>query len=143
MGTNYYLRKKEPTIHETIHIAKQSWGWRTSWQHTDERDWPRWCDDDPCVVSEDDGIIVYGPVLPWPIDSVDDIRRYLENGEWEIVDEYGDVAEPDVIDKLERWDGGKSNYNADNPDKPVTWVPKSQGDYRDARGNNFTRDGFC
>ncbi len=141
MGTNFYLRKKRPTMHETIHIAKRSWGWHTTWQQTDDWDWPRWCDRDP-VGEPEDNRFGHGPMLPWSIDSVDDVRRYLETGEWEVVDEYGDIADQSVIDELEGWDGGRAAFNASHPDDPVTTEPSDHFDYRDANGNNFVRGGF-
>ena len=151
MGCNWYIRRKKPTIHEAVHICKQSWGWRTSWQETTnagtENAWPRWCDDDPC--KDENGQWVSERTLPWEIRSVEDIRRYLRTGEWELADEYGEVY-PDweaEIDALVAWDGGKAGWNEANPDKPVTWEAHEHdvecGDgYRDAENNIMCRGGF-
>lgn len=83
LGTNFYIRKKVPTIHEEVHICKRSYGWRTSWQATTEME-------------------------PWAITSVEDIREYLRTDDWELVDEYGEVHEDweREIDELVNWDGG-------------------------------------
>lgn len=139
MGTNYYIRRKKSTLHECVHICKQSWGWTTGWQATGNGigDWPRWCDDDPCNPE---------PKLPWAIHNVDDIRAYLETGEWELVDEYGEVYEnwKATLDGLEKWDGGKSGWNERHPDEPVTWEPNEHYGYKDRHGNLFSgEEGFC
>lgn len=145
IGCNFYLRRKKPTIHETVHICKRSFGWRTTWQESvnghDEYAWPKWCDEDPSA---------HYPELPNEIHSVEDIRNYLRTGEWELVDEYGTVLDEweGEIDSLESWDGGKQAYNAAHPDNPVTWEAcehdKECGEgYRDSKGNIFTRTGFC
>ena len=102
MGTNFYLRRKEPTVKDTVHIGKRSWGWLFHWDSCDEIDYPRWCDEDPSAYQSDS--------LPHSITCVDDIRAYLKTGEWELVDEYGEVY-PDweaEIDGFCNWDGGKS-----------------------------------
>ena len=85
MGTNYYLQRKQPTIRETVHIGKRSWGWRFHWDSCDEASWPRWCDTDHTAPR---------PELPHGIHSVEDVRSFLRTGEWELVDEYGE-AHPD------------------------------------------------
>ena len=156
MGCNYYLHRKKPTIHEAIHIGKCSWGWEMGWQATDKGDWPRWCDEDH--MRDEDGRYLSERVLPHAINSVEDIRAYLETGEWVLVDEYGTVygEEPHEkdgetvndwrteIDELESWDGGKAGYNERNPDNPVTWEPQRRyGGFRDRNGNHFSRGGFC
>lgn len=145
MGTNYYLRRKQPTIRETIHVCKRSFGWRTSWQETRGDDWPRWCDEDHST--DEDGNLVVDRKLPHEIRGVEDIRAYLRTGEWELVDEYGE-AYPDweaEIADLVAWDGGKAAYNARNPDRPVTWDAREHewGSYHDREGNVMLREGFC
>lgn len=145
-GTNFYLHRKKPTIHEAVHICKRSWGWRTSWQESTndgtENAWPRWCDEDPC--KDEDGHWKSERTLPWEIHSVDDIRRYLRTGEWELVDEYGEVY-PDwetEIQGLVDWDGGKAGWNERHPDNPVTWEIHEHDGYRDSEGNIMCRRGF-
>lgn len=161
MGSNYYIVKAKPTIHEAVHIGKCSWGWEMGWQATYEGDWPRWCDEDP--MADEDGRYLSDRGLPHSINSVDDIRAYLETGEWLLVDEYGTVygEEPHEEDlngggqekvndwrtelaELEAWDGGKSGWNERNPDKPVTWeLHRHTGGFHDRKGNHFSREGFC
>jgi len=135
MGTNFYVRRKQPTIHETIHIGKRSWGWLFHWDSCDENSYPRWCDEDPAI----------GEGLPHGIHSVEDVRSYLRTGEWELVDEYGDVYpdwEPE-IDGFCQWDGGKSGYNSRHPDDPVTWDVHVPSGSRDNEGQIFDRgNGF-
>ena len=76
MGTNIYLRRKEPRMvpeYDEVHVAKLSSGWRAhfdgssmagaSWDLSDQA--PR-------------------------IGSMDDLRGYLDTGKWELIDEYGD-----------------------------------------------------
>ena len=137
MGTNFYLRRKQPTIRQTVHIGKRSWGWRFHWDSCDEADYPRWCDDDPSSSSED--------VLPHSIKSVDDIREYLRSGDWELVDEDNEVYDDweAEIDGFLHWDGGKAGWNERHPDKPVTWQVKEPSGYHDREGQIFDRgNGF-
>lgn len=161
MGTNYYIVKKQPTVHEAIHVGKRSRGWEMAWQHTGKSSWPRWCDEDHMTDSEGRYLSERG--LPHDINSVEDIRDYLETGEWVLVDEYGTVYgdEPrevthndgttktindwrTEIDELEAWDGGKAGYNARNPDNSVTWeLQRHDGGFHDRKGNHFTWEGFC
>ena len=140
IGTNYYLQRKKPTIHETVHIGKQSWGWLMHWDSCDEGMWPRWCDEDHSLNESGEY-----PSLPHSIHSVEDIRSYLRTGEWELVNEYGEAFDDPLakIDDLCAWDGGKSGYNDRHPDKPVTWDVHVPSGYRDAEGQIFDRgDGF-
>lgn len=151
-GCNFYIRRKKPTIHDTVHICKRSWGWRTSWQETvndgTEHAWPRWCDEDPG--KDESGQYVSERTLPWEIHSVEDIRHYLRTGEWELIDEYGEVYtdwESEIAELVE-WDGGKASWNARHPEEPVTWEPKehdkeSGNGYRDHEDNIMVRGGFC
>ena len=138
MGTNFYLRRKEPTVKDTVHIGKRSWGWLFHWDSCDESEYPRWCDEDPSAYQSDS--------LPHSITCVDDIRAYLKTGEWELVDEYGEVY-PDweaEIDGFCNWDGGKSSYNKRHPDEPVTWEVHIPSGYHDKEGQIFDHgSGFC
>lgn len=139
MGTNYYLRRKKPTLHETVHIGKQSWGWLMHWDSCDDTSWPRWCDNDHGHSDE------ARPSLPHSIHSVKDIRSYLKTGEWELVDEYGEVYDDweSKIDLLCSWDGGKAGYNERHPESPVTWTPSRPSGFTDSEGQVFDRgDGF-
>lgn len=136
MGTNFYLRQKQPTVRRTIHIGKRSWGWLFHWDSCDEIDYPRWCDEDRDQ---------YVHELPHSIKSVEDIRAYLRTGEWELVDEYDNVL-PDWEAEIEgfcQWDGGKSSWNERHPDKPVKWHVQVPSGYRDSEGQIFDRgNGF-
>ena len=137
MGTNYYLQRKQPTIRETVHIGKRSWGWRFHWDSCDEAYWPRWCDEDPVQYQT--------TTLPHSITCVEDIRECLRAGDWELVDEEGTVY-PDWEAEIEgfcAWDGGRANWNERHPDKPVTWEIQTPSGYLDGELQVFDRgDGF-
>ena len=138
MGTNFYLRKKQPTIRKTIHIGKRSFGWLMHWDSCDENNYPRWCDLDPNFEERNR--------IPHGIHSVEDIRAYLRTGEWELVDEDNEVYEDweEMIDELCSWDGGKRAFNESNPDKPVAWDVQTPSGSRDHEGQIFDRgEGFC
>lgn len=159
MGTNFYLVRRKPTIREAVHICKRSWGWKTTWQATDESEWPRWCDTDH-MERDTSG-------LPYGIHSIEDARSMLESGDWMLVDEYGTVYgdephEEDLygsgaevvgdwrttLDELEAWDGGKSSWNERHPEEQVTWEPRDHvrecgSGYHDRTGNVFMRECFC
>lgn len=152
IGSNFYIRRKKPTIYETIHIAKRSFGWCTSWQQTlreappYEEAWPRWCDEDHSLQFEDEYGRTSEPQLPHDIESVDDIRNYLRTGEWEVINEYGKVYEDwgAIIEELTSWDGGKDNWNERHPDNPATWEMSHHSEgYKDPEGNEFIAQGFC
>lgn len=140
MGTNYYLVEKRPTMRRAIHVCKRSWGWKTSWQSTDENEWPRWCDEDHSL--DESGQYATERGLPHSIHSVEDVRALLRTGEWDLIDEYGEVY-PDwriKIDELEAWDGGKH----DDPDfVALDHVDECGDGFHDAKGNVFCRGGFC
>lgn len=122
MGTNFYLRRTVPTIRETVHLCKRSMGWRTVWQATDEADWPRWCDRTAMASS-----------LPHPIRSVDDAVELLFSGEWELVDENGEVY-PD-------W--GKQIHALVNIfPGGLDHVRECGEGYHDEGGNTFVEGGF-
>jgi hypothetical protein len=138
METNFYIRRKKPTIRETVHIGKQSDGWYMHWQATENvvDEWPRWCDRDP-------GEHYDVSAGPSPIRSVADIRDLLATGEWELVDEYDNIYPASKLEELEEWDGGKSAYNDMHPNEPILWNPHPpMSDFKDPNGNFFSRDGF-
>ena len=137
MGTNFYLRRKQPTIRQTVHIGKRSWGWKFHWDSCDETNYPRWCDEDPDW--ED------AKSLPHSITCVEDIRAYLRTGDWELVDEYNEVHEDweAEIEGFVNWDGGRDAWNERHPDEPVEWELKEPSGYHDREGQVFDRgDGF-
>ena len=64
MGTNYYLKATRPReVYDEVHIAKCSSGWKPSFQASDETEFT------PAV------------------NSVDDMQRLVESGNWVIEDE--------------------------------------------------------
>ena len=72
MGTNVYLQRKKPRMvpaYDAVHVAKLSWGWRVHF-------------DGSSAVAE-----WHNPHEP-RVGSMDDLRGYLDTGEWELVDEY-------------------------------------------------------
>ena len=107
-GTNIYMRRKEPRMvpeYDETHVCKLSSGWKVHFDGSSACD-NAWEPRDEQAPS---------------IGSMDDLRGYLNTGEWELVDEYGKVytdweAE---IESLVAWDGGKSSWNELHPDKPT------------------------
>lgn len=72
MSTNYYIRRTKPILtFPEFHIGKRSYGWRGLFEAN----------------SRTDDVFEYETERP-VIHSLDDIRSYVESGEWEIVDEY-------------------------------------------------------
>ncbi len=79
MGTNVYLRRKEPRMvptYDEVHVCKMSAGWRVHFDGSSARDncWEPLDEHQP------------------RIGSMDDLRGYLSTGEWELVDEYDNVT---------------------------------------------------
>ena len=120
MGTNVYLRRRVPRMaptYDEVHVCKLSAGWRahfdgssaagTSW------DW----DDDP-----------HRP----RVGSMDDLRGYLESGEWELVDEYD---EPTTLEEVLAHD----EYKRDGR----LWNTRvNPNDYIDREGHPWSREEF-
>ena len=72
MSTNYYIRRTKPILtFPEFHIGKRSYGWRGLFEAN----------------SNMDDTFEYETERP-VIHSLDDIKAYVESGEWEIVDEY-------------------------------------------------------
>lgn len=128
MGTNYFLRKTKPRlVYDEYHIAKQSAGWRIHFQDSEAY---RFDEDAPSY------------------HSVDDIRRLLESGEYELADSYGrtwgelSVAE---FEDLCKWNGGAhcdGKPFSDYPHGEPPWdhfpgSPGCLGGYRDPQGFFF------
>lgn len=79
MGTNVYLRRKEPRMvptYDEVHVCKISAGWRVHFDGSSARNncWEPLDGHQP------------------HIGSMDDLRGYLFTGDWELVDEYGNVT---------------------------------------------------
>ena len=115
--------------YEPVHIAKCSWGWVPSFQATPS--------DMPFDEQEEANGI-------YEISSLADIRRYLDTGDYELVDEYGDVRTRDefenvVVDWCEhqRAHGFKGEFN-NHTDKYDGLFA-----YKDAEGYQFCRVCFC
>ena len=129
MGTNYFLRKTKPRlVYDEYHIAKQSAGWRIHFQDSEVY---RFGEDSPSY------------------HSVDDIRRLLESGDYELADEYGrtwgklSVAE---FDELCKWNGG-ARYDGKSPSSYPDGEPPWEhdpyrGGYRDPQGFVFESEEF-
>lgn len=133
MGTNFYLRRVKPReVHDEYHIAKRSGGWVIHFQ-------------DSTPYRFDDNAPSYH--------SVDDIKRLLESGEWQLSDEYGNVFDPgdESVEKLKdlcswvgggRFEGktpkryeGVNDYKSDRP-----LIPSHH--YRDPQGFCFDSEEF-
>lgn len=115
MGTNFYLRKKKPRlVHDEIHIAKTSWGWKPTFeQHIGE------------------------------IESVKQLKTAYDSGEYTIVDEYGDVYTwEEFDDRVLKWAEHQRKhdfepidhveYERENPDR---YLPPMS--YHDEDGYDF------
>lgn len=72
MSTNFYLRRTKPILcFPEFHVAKRSNGWK------------------PLLEYNDDPEDIYSfPTARPVVEKMDDIRKAVESGEWEIIDEY-------------------------------------------------------
>ena len=115
MSTNIYLRRREPRMvpeYDEVHVCKLSYGWRAHF--------------DGSSALED-----CGERHP-RVGSMDDLRGYLDSGEWELVDEYGDETTLDEVlahDEVTR-DGQLWNTRV------------SMDDYYDREGHPWSRTEF-
>lgn len=79
MSTNFYLRRTKPILtFPEFHIAKRSHGWKPLYEAN----------------SMADDVWSFETERP-VVKSVDDIKSYVDSGEWEIVDAYDNVMEYD------------------------------------------------
>lgn len=120
MGTNIYMRRKEPRMvpeYDETHIAKLSYGWRAHF----------------------DGSSAHGGT--WEpqgkgaprVGSMDDLRGYLATGEWELVDECGEVT---TLEDVLAHDGFMKDGELWN-------TRVSLDDYYDREGYPWSRKEFC
>ena len=118
MGTNYYLRSKkiEAARYRTVvHVAKVSAGWRPLLQEVfadlDDVEDHRMQAIAACrpLPSSSDSCWAYRSGQEWidepsapgvSVHSAQDVRDLLATGEWELVDECGDVCPPEFFDEL-------------------------------------------
>jgi len=111
MSMNVYMRRKEPRMvptYDEIHICKLSGGWRVHF--------------DGSSVDQNE----YDMQAP-RVGSMDDLRGYLATGEWELVDEYGDVT---TLEKVLAHDNERNTR-------------VSLDDYYDREGYPWSRREFC
>lgn len=157
MGTNYYLRLKEPerskkplleivdwryeklvadpdmeveiTDHHAVHIAKCSWGWVPSFQHI-----PANMPFDETEMNND----------RYFIRSVEDIRDYMRTGKYEIVDEYGEVyTQAQFEHKVVQWVRRQKENGLEIEPHNHTDTEDSLYAYSDPEGYQFCRTCFC
>lgn len=147
MGTNFYLmRVAARPVHDVMHVAKRSAGWRIHFQDSDEGYDEPWGQDAP---------------EPPTFHSVREIRALLETGEWQLATEEYEAdgtherwapGEESLraFDELCRWNGGPRftkpavPYSGDydhEPDVPYE-QPVGGTAYRDADGYVFDERGF-
>lgn len=119
MSVNFYLRRTKPILcFPEFHIGKRSYGWK------------------PLYQANDKDMDVYSFMTQRPqVRSVDDIAAAVESGEWEIVDEYGDVYE--YGDFRKRMDAMMENEGS-----METHVGLATTVYTDGRGNELDRCDF-
>ena len=119
MGTNIYLSRKEPRMvptYDEIHVAKLSGGWRVHF------------DGSTAIGGSCEPIDEHLP----RVGSIDDLRGYLETGEWELRDEYGD---PVTLEEVLAHD----SYRRDGK----LWNTRvSAYDYYDREGHPWSRMEF-
>ena len=83
MSTNYYIRRTKPILtFPEFHIGKRSYGWRGLFEAN----------------SKMDDTFEYETERP-VIHSLDDIKSYVESGEWEIVD-YGEDFTVEIVNSF-------------------------------------------
>lgn len=111
MGTNYYLKATRPReVYDEVHIAKCSSGWKPSFQASDETEFT------PAV------------------NSVDDMQRLAESGEWSIVNEYGEALSwEEFSEEVLNWES-EFNYR--------THLDTGLHTYRDPQGYEFIKDWY-
>ena len=150
MGTNFYLmRVAERPVHDVMHIAKRSAGWRIHFQDSEDGYDEPWGTDAP---------------EPPTFHSVREIRELLETGEWQLATEeyeadgtherWAPGAESlAAFDELCRWNGGPHFTRPaveKVPDAPYDNPPgvpydhgRWPGEYRDPDGYAFGSRSFC
>lgn len=82
MGTNYFVQKNKPTVHEPIHIGKSSIGWLFHF-HREEDTW-----NDPPIVWNN-----YEQVKAWLKANTVDSSNYVILNEYDEIVSYNDLIE--------------------------------------------------
>lgn len=111
MGTNYYLKATRPReVYDEVHIAKCSSGWKPSFQASDETEFT------PAV------------------NSVDDMQRLVESGEWVIEDEeHRAITWDEFVDKVLNWESERNCRSN---------MSTGLRTYHDPQGYEFIRDEY-
>lgn len=160
LGTNYYMRLKNPEVYkdkldnvlrdglvpqdpnqevtliheQMVHLAKCSWGWKPNFQST------------PCSMPFDEQL---GANDIYKIRSVKDIRDYYRTGDYEIVDEYGEVVSWEDFDKyVLHWGEHQMEVCEERewdkfPLKSHVDLECGLGSYVDDEGYEFSTVCFC
>lgn len=150
MGTNFYLMRVRPReVHDVMHIAKRSGGWRIHFQDSTDG----W--DEPFSTDVQS---------PPEFHSVREIRALLETGEWQLATEEHEAdgtherwspGEESLaaFDELCRWNGGQGfdrpavEKEPDAPHDNPPGVPYDHGrwpgEYRDPDGYAFGSRSFA
>lgn len=122
MGTNFYIRRTKPVLcFPEFHIAKRSFGWKPLHQAN------TYAEDAFSFETE-------RPV----INSREDIRRYVDSGEWEIVDEYG--TEHTYDEFLSYLD---DNFEYETDETRATHLITDIKCYLATDGTEWTETDFC
>lgn len=111
MGTNYYLKATRPReVYDEVHIAKRSRGWKPSFQASEETEFT------PAV------------------NSVDDMQRLVESGNWAIEDEYHNALTWEEFEQeVLNWES-EFNYRSH--------MGTALRTYRDPQGYEFIRNEY-
>ena len=159
MGTNYYMRLREPergsarlseiidwryekkvpgevldiTVPlvdgKPVHIAKCSWGWVPSFQHV-----PAGLPFDETEENND----------RYSITCVNDIRAYLDTGDYEVVNEYGDVLTREEFEhRVVEWADRQRENGFVGELRNHTDEADSLNAYTDPDGYQFCKTCFC
>lgn len=126
MSTNYYLRSRPVSIPASMemHLCKKSGGWVPLFESHPET--PDRLEIEMPDTSE------FGDVR---IESVADVRRMCESGDWEIYDEYGvRYGFDEFWDRIHRDAGNELMTHVDCCGNEV---------YVDPEGNEFFKGCFC
>lgn len=122
MSTNFYIKRTKPVLcFPEFHIAKRSIGWKPLHQTN--------------VHAEDTfSFETERPV----IESREDIKRYVDSGEWEIVDEYGiEYTYDEFLSYLD------DDFECEADMTRETHLVTSIGCYLATDGTEWTETDFC
>lgn len=122
MSTNFYIKRTKPILcFPEFHVAKRSAGWKPLHQANMDAE-------DTFHLSTERPII----------ESREDIKRYIDSGEWEIVDEYGtEYTYNEFLSYLD------DNFEYETDETRATHLMTGIGCYLATDGTEWTETDFC